>query len=127
MAVLMSASLLLFCQSAVLKSAIFVFLPCSVSPLPSAPWQEPHFAFQFRAVFLGSSCATAERADNVMVKTIAFANFRMGSFLLGPAQFNGPANAVRLIANANCTRCDSDVSAAAAFTWNVPPRKFCGP
>src|SRR4051812_34218655 len=98
MAVLMSASLLLFCQSAVLKSAIFAFLPCSVSPLPSAPWQEPHFAFQFRAVFLVSSCATAERADNVMVKSIAFAKIRMGSFLLGPAQCNGPASAARLIA-----------------------------
>src|SRR3954451_23022352 len=98
MAVLMSASLLLFCQSAVLKSAIFAFLPCSASPLPSAPWQEPHFAFQFRAVFLGSSCAPAERADNVIVKSIAFAKFRMGSFLLGPAQCNAPANAVRLIA-----------------------------
>src|SRR3954462_15567533 len=96
MAVLMSASLLLFCQSAVLKSAIFAFLPCSVSPLPSAPWQEPHFAFQFRAVFLGSSCATAERADNVKIKSIAFAKFRMGSFFLASGQFKGPANGVPL-------------------------------
>src|SRR5262249_61805248 len=38
----------------------FIFLPWSVSPLPSAPWQAEHFDFQRRSVFLsGASAASA--------------------------------------------------------------------
>src|SRR5215831_1203025 len=38
----------------------FIFLPWSVSPLPSAPWHGAHFDFQSRSVFLsGASAASA--------------------------------------------------------------------
>src|SRR5262245_51971347 len=38
----------------------FIFLPWSVSPLPSAPWHEAHLDFHSRSVFLsGAPCANA--------------------------------------------------------------------
>src|SRR5262249_12409523 len=35
----------------------FIFLPWSVSPLPSAPWHAAHFDFQSRSVFLSGASA----------------------------------------------------------------------
>src|SRR5690242_11409521 len=77
------ASVLLFCHAAVVKSAIFPFLPVSVSALPSAPWQEAHFAFQVRTIFLSAS-AWAEKA-RIKPSSTAFVKKRMVSILLAKA------------------------------------------
>src|SRR5205085_12540987 len=59
MAFLICASFWDCCHFASVKSEMPIFWPCSVWPFPSAPWQEAHFAFQSRSVFLSTSARLA--------------------------------------------------------------------
>src|SRR5512140_271289 len=55
MALCICASVTCDWKAAAVMSSTFIFLPCSVSPLPSPPWHEAHFAFHIRCVFLSGS------------------------------------------------------------------------
>jgi hypothetical protein len=59
------SSVVAVCQSAALMSRIAIFLPCSVWPLPSAPWQAAHLAFHSRSICgLGAPSASATPGAN---------------------------------------------------------------
>jgi hypothetical protein len=62
-------------KPAVDMSTIFSSLPLSVSPLPAAPWQEAHFDFHVRSIFL-SAWASAEAPISIAVAPIDAARRR---------------------------------------------------